>query len=908
VSAVHDRRVAKRPAAKRGAGKKSARSYAGDFFAVAALFEDGLLIRDDGVFVRYLEVIPRNPLVLDERDCQELAAEFGAIARQIPAGANAQFYVHATPLRLTDVLARYRRQVAHATAELAGGDPEHQQRAAALRALASVHAESLDQHADDHAAVEVRYVVVLPFDPSMASMRPGALTLRAPRRQTILARDLDAHRRLARESLRYADGIRSGLHASGLQARAIDGADVADLLWQRGTPRAAHADAAVAPSRHATQVLSTLDTHADIEHAQRAARALREALAQGAIDDRSSHRWLGIDGDLEQTVYLSNVPEHTFVGWVLHAMQSTSPWTLTVHVTARDRHTERQRYRTKGRRLRGVINGAAQLEDDQLDQAGELRALNSELANPANSLFDMSLYVSVREHGPQPDTMALTETVDQLIRDVSDALQGRVRRGEFEQLDLWRSTLPLGLDIANKTRPYTTRNVADCVPLLGTSCGSPTGLTLGYADPGRTLEQLDPFDPFHDNGTLIINAKSGGGKTFLVLHLLLQALTHGAQAAVIDRSAGHYRFLCSLIPGARHIQIGGEDQHAINPWDVEDLANVPASKVSFLVRLHAMLIGDHHAEHDAFGLSALERAQLSIAIRAVYQDALETGYTPCESYLQTILLQRAADEAKADDGSPEVAAINRSLAERLHDYVGDGAYAHLLDRPTTIDEADTPLLVIDTRKVAEDVSPAVLFVISEGITRRVETRREQHLQSGRAGRLDAGMLDGRFMLVLEELWKLVGRRATGEWIEDLGRRARHIGLFLVGISQQRGDLAGPHGKALLNNSTMQVFLRTPKDELDYLRDTLKLADTELDLISGLRTEKRAYSQAYVINGTRGRGVVSIRVGTRAYWIATSDPLRDVPLRERALHDAHGQPWKALELLANPAWHRALTER
>ena len=106
---------------------------------------------------------------------------------------------------------------------------------------------------------------------------------------------------------------------------------------------------------------------------------------------------------------------------------------------------------------------------------------------------------------------------------------------------------------------------------------------------------------------------------------------------------------------------------------------------------------------------------------------------------------------------------------------------------------------------------------------------------------------------------------------------------------------------------MQVFLRTPKDELDHLKDTLKLADTELDLISGLRTEKRAYSQAYVINGTRGRGVVSIRVGQRAYWLATSDPIRDVPLRERALQDSDGQPWVALDLLCDPDWHRALAD-
>jgi DNA helicase HerA-like ATPase len=59
------------------------------------------------------------------------------------------------------------------------------------------------------------------------------------------------------------------------------------------------------------------------------------------------------------------------------------------------------------------------------------------------------------------------------------------------------------------------------------------------------------------------------------------------------------------------------------------------------------------------------------------------------------------------------------------------------------------------------------------------------------------MFAGRFELMIEELWKkLVERRATGAWINELARRARHLGLFLMCVTQQRSDLAGPWGKAL----------------------------------------------------------------------------------------------------------------
>ncbi|MGH2946962.1 MAG: hypothetical protein ACRDPC_11995 [Solirubrobacteraceae bacterium] len=113
--------------------------------------------------------------------------------------------------------------------------------------------------------------------------------------------------------------------------------------------------------------------------------------------------------------------------------------------------------------------------------------------------------------------------------------------------------------------------------------------------------------------------------------------------------------------------------------------------------------------------------------------------------------------------------------------------------------------MFDTSSVPEEVSPALLFALSEHLAGHIERRREAHLRAG-ADR-EQGMFGGRFVLVLEELWKLVERRATGAWINELARRARHLGLFLVCVTQQRSDLAGPWGKALLDNSTMQLFMR-----------------------------------------------------------------------------------------------------
>jgi hypothetical protein len=161
---------------------------------------------------------------------------------------------------------------------------------------------------------------------------------------------------------------------------------------------------------------------------------------------------------------------------------------------------------------------------------------------------------------------------------------------------------------------------------------------------------------------------------------------------------------------------------------------------------------------------------------------------------------------------------------------------------------------------------------------------------------------GRYALVVDEAWKLIESRATGRWFNELARRSRHLALWLIGISQQLSDFDNEHGRALLANASMRLFLRQDAKELSYMRETLGLTGEQLHAISSLQTSKRQYATAFLMNGSRGSGTVSIRVSDLEYWIATSDPVGDEPVRRRALRDAEGDPWEALRLLASPEWH------
>ena len=77
----------------------------GDLLGVAAIEPDGLLVREDGTYVRILEVGVVNPLVLDQAEGERVSAAFGQVAARLPDRQSLQLYVQGTPLALDEILA-----------------------------------------------------------------------------------------------------------------------------------------------------------------------------------------------------------------------------------------------------------------------------------------------------------------------------------------------------------------------------------------------------------------------------------------------------------------------------------------------------------------------------------------------------------------------------------------------------------------------------------------------------------------------------------------------------------------------------------------------------------------------------------------------------------------------------------
>lgn len=873
----------------------------GELFEIEAIDRDGLMMRSDGTFIRMLEVTPRNPGLLSVEEAQAVSASYASMLARLRPKQSIQFIIDSRPVLVDRVLDASKKEVSR----VAGPVPTRG-RSATLDPLSrdrwllySAMAQSITDRSDSEGAVEMRAYIVLPYVPlnegdgnSVKDLMP----FMSSHEEKITERKLSAHMRGANESRAHADTIRSDIEALGIPARRMTGEEVADYLWQKFNPT--QADARQKEGRGALrgEILSDITDHTSMKRGQLAARRLRERICRSSLDFEKSSKYGEVDQDVIQTVYVSGTAEHTFFGWVMNPLVTRANFTLSVHIKALDRKKERAKLKRDFRQTFAINRDAearGKVPDfDRYRKEAEVEgALDAMAGRARENVYQVSVYQSIRARGPEPDLEQLRASIDFVCNEMETALDTSVRKGEHEQLDLWRSTLPFGIDYGKTARRYFSANTADMVPLVGTACGSPEGIPFAWAEPNKNLVRLDPYDRTHANQTGVIAGASGAGKTMTAQMIIARCLTHGAQADVIDR-AGHFETLVDLVHGAQAVNLGAEDSDfAINPWDVPNTSKVSREKVAFLISLHAAMMGEE-------GLSNLERAKLGEAIRQVYARAAahEANGDPSMPRERELLDELALlSELENEQGASESAAALRTLHARLGEFANDGSYAYLLDRPTTVPK-DSPLCVFDTRKVPSEVIAPVMFAITEFVKQRIETRREE--QAALSAERDAPMFASKSLLFIDEAWHLMNSAETGTYLNDLARRSRHLGLFLMVSSQQLSDFDSPHGLALLQNSTLQFLLRQMPNEVPFIQSALQLTDQEAHLLKQLRTKKGEYSEMFWVNGVRGRGKISIAVGPLEYWAYTSEPHRDVPQRLKALRACDGNTWKAIHYLAS----------
>ena len=611
-----------------------------------------------------------------------------------------------------------------------------------------------------------------------------------------------------------------------------------------------------------------------------------------AVAVRETLEALSIDGQQSRTLFLLAPPEVTDPGWLEPLVSLSCPYRLALHLEGLDRTAERTRLKRR-RGQWGVITTGATAHQGQADvdmQSAQAEAGQqaTDLLDPHRGLVRAGLYLTLFA----PDAGELARRVAHATRVLATHIGAEVGRGTGHQLPLWQSTLPLGRDMARRRYRLRSETIGNAFPFLIHSPGTPRGYPLGFTTAGHELVLLDPGDPSLPNSLMNIVGRSGSGKTFLAQKLALWMLLQGGRATIVDR-AGHYETLLALVGGAA-ARLGAPHPPALNLWDHGGdhgaRAPVDATKIGFVLDAHEILLAQNPGER----LGGRQRAVLEQGIRAVYARHAAAGSTPREHDLVDWL------NGEAVGSDPGERALLRDVAARLGPFVGEGRHAALLDQPTTVD-LEAPLLIFDLDGLSPTLHALAMFLVAEAVDRRARRRAS----------VDPATPRLREMLIVDEGWFVVRYAGAGAWIDELARRGRHWGLFLCFITQQLSDLTSdPAAAALFNQASCQLLFRQ-KDQrgsgdgesgMAWLARALGLSDEEVRRLERLSSVPGEYAEMLLLRESRDhatarRGIVQVIAHPLEYWLMSSEPLHDVPRRQRMIAACGGDVWTALTLLA-----------
>lgn len=819
--------------------------------------EESHFVTITGRMGRVLECSGLNLGLASAEAADQAAARFADALAYLPAGARLQLLADNRPLRAEDWvprhLAQYRPPVGLEGYVASLGE-------AYTAALAGRAVPDLRFHA----------ILSLPGAPG-----PKGRLARRFRRRRLLGRDRAQHQEVVGELDRAVTALVHALGALGIHAASLGRQATIDLLWQCANPDWSR-DAA-APRADVGTGRGRARTSAQAQPAD--LRTLRERLAQSRLTRRADY--LRLDWGYETTIALRALPEATFPGWLQALMATGVRFRLALHLAPLDKPRERTALGRTLRQRHGILRERQDKglpPDIEQEQAyAEARELLEQMATGDLRTFATAVFVNVRAESPQ----ALQAALGQAVRALGDAGGTSVDRCALWQLPAWQATLPLAENPAGLAFRTVTTNLADTLPFLHHRAGTRGGPLVGFADPGGEAATLDLYDPALPNGNLLCVGASGSGKTLFAQAYALKHVAMGGRAIVLDRSLRHWDGLVAAVPGAATHVVGLASGFRVNPWQLPPGTTAPSqAKLEYLLDLHALILGERH--DGVIGLTAVERAILEAACRAVYREYAH----PTEGDLHDWLVR----EASATDDTRR-AGLRAALAERLAPYVGEGTYAGLLDGPTTV-AADAPLAVFNLKALPDRLVPLAMLPLLEHIwTQLADPARPT-------------------LVVLDEGWALLNHPASAPFVAEVTRTGRHHGLATLNLSQLLSDYTGPAGEAVLENASVALLLAQHPTALDGIQATFGLSDDERAAVGQLRTVKGQAAGAY-LHAREGAdaGVVQLAVTPEEYWLCTSHkPERE--LREQAVTAHDGDAWAAVRMLArlSPAEREAFRAR
>jgi len=515
-----------------------------------------------------------------------------------------------------------------------------------------------------------------------------------------------------------------------------------------------------------------------------------------------SSDYLKLRNRLVKSFFIFSYPRYLNTGWLSPVINLDAPMNIGLHIHPIDSGMILKQLRKKVTEVEAELAERKEkglIRDPALEIAyRDLETLRERLMTAQEKMFKFGFYLAI--YG---DTQEELKRIETTLRSILEARLIYIKPAIYQQKEGFNSCLPYGLDQIQIHTSMNTDPLSSTFPFVSFDLSSNEGILYGINQHNNSLILFDRFTL--ENSNLVVFAKSGSGKSYMVKLEILRQTMQGVDVITLDPE-NEYRALAEAIGGS-FVNISLTSPHHINPFDLptswredERPEDILRSNVINLIGLMRLMLGGLTPEEDSIMDRALTETYAAKDITPETDPYTWSERIPLMEDLETVLEGMEGTE---------------SLVRRLRKFT-KGTFAPFFNQLTNI-SMEKPLVVFGIRDIEDELRPIAMFIIMRYIWNKVRSELKKRI------------------LVVDEAWWLMKNEDSASFLFGFCKRARKYWLGVTTITQDVGDfMKSDYGKPIITNSSIQILLKQSPAAIDLVQKTFNLTEEEKYLL--LETE------------------------------------------------------------------------
>jgi len=419
-------------------------------------------------------------------------------------------------------------------------------------------------------------------------------------------------------------------------------------------------------------------------------------------------------------------------------------------------------------------------------------SLQQEIAKGAERFFQFALYITV----PATNIEDLNKTTKQVEATLSSLLI-MTKKAVLQAEEGFKTTLPMGQDRIMVTRNMDTTSLSTTFPFTTSELTANEGIMYGINEGNGSLVIFDRFTL--ENANSVVFGKSGAGKSYTIKLEVMRSMMFDTEVIIIDPENEYEALTKSM--GGEYIKFSFGSETKINPFDLSLLrTNEEESE------LNQKILSLHGFFRVVMGkLTPSEDAILDRALVLTYK---QKGITP-DPITQQKEPPLVEDLYKTLIGMED--SVSQGLADRIEKFV-KGSLVGIFDRQTNF-QIKNQLTVFSIQDLEDELRPIAMYLILDYIWTKIRKDIRRRL------------------LIVDEAWYMMKHPDSAQFLNSIAKRARKYYLGVSTITQDVEDfLSTDLGKAVIQNSSMQILLKQSSAAIDKVAELFYLSEGEKHLL------------------------------------------------------------------------------